>query len=99
MNILVTQTVFRPILHKAAAGVDHKNALPSSGVFFVNYDDAGGNACAIKQICRQADDALDVALANQGAPDVAFGIATKEHAMRQNARAFAVALECADDVQ
>ena len=43
--------------------------------------------------------ALDVALAHQGAADVGLGIAPEQDAVRQDARAFAGALERADDVQ
>ena len=61
--------------------------------------DAGGDAGAVEQVGGQADDALDVSLADQVAADVGLGIAAKQHAVRQDARAFAGALERADDVQ
>ena len=68
-------------------------------MFLVNDDDAGGDARAIEQVGGQTDDALDVALADEVAADLRFGIAAEEHAMRQDARAFARALERADDMQ
>ena len=69
------------------------------GVLLVDDDDAGGDAGAVEQVGGQADDALDVALADQGAADVGLGIAPEEHAVRQDARPFAGALQRADDVQ
>ncbi len=84
---------------KPVAGIDHEDALAGLGVLLVDHDDAGRDAGAVEQVGRQADDALDVALANQVAADVGFGIAAEQHAMRQNAGALAGALERADDVQ
>ena len=99
VDVLGAQAVLGAILHEAAAGVDHEDALARLGVLLVDHDDAGGDAGAVEQIGRQADDALDVALAHQGAADVGFGIAAEEHAVRQDARAFAGALERAHDMQ
>ena len=99
VNILRAQAVLGTILHVARAGVDHEDAFAGLCILLVDHDDAGGDARAIKQIGRQTDDALDVALAHQRAADVGFGIAAEEHAMRQDARAFARALERAHDVQ
>ena len=36
-----------------------KMPLRACGVFFVEHDDAGGDAGAVKEVRRQADDALD----------------------------------------
>ena len=63
------------------------------GVLLVDDDDAGGNAGAVKQIGRQADHALDVALAQEIAANIGLGVAAKQNAMRQNAGALARALE------
>jgi hypothetical protein len=48
---------------------------------------------------RQADDGLDVAPGDQVASDLAFRIAAKQHAVRQDARALAGAFERPHDVQ
>ena len=88
-----------PSFMKPRAGVDHEDALAGVGVFLVDDDDAGGDAGAVEQVGGQADDALDVALADQVAADVGLGIAAEQHAVRQDAGAFAGALERADDVQ
>ena len=99
VNIPGAQAVLGTVLHEPAAGVDHEDAFSGLGIPLVDDDDAGGDARAIEQVGGQADDALDVALADQRAADVGFGIAAEEHAMRQDARAFAGALERAHDVQ
>ena len=99
MDVLGAQAVLGAVLHEAAAGVDHEDALAGVGVLLVDDDDAGGDAGAVKEVGGQADDALDVALADQVAADVGLGIATEQHAVRQDARALAGALERADDVQ
>ena len=99
MDVLGAQAVLGAVLHEAAAGVDHEDALAGVGVLLVDDDDAGGDAGAVEQVGGQADDALDVALADEGAADVGLGVAAEQHAVRQDARAFAGALERADDVQ
>jgi hypothetical protein len=88
-----------PSFMKPCAGVDHEDALAGVGVLLVDDDDAGGDAGAVEQVGGQADDALDVALADQVAADVGLGVAPEQHAVRQDAGALAGALERADDVQ
>ncbi len=99
VDVLRAQAVLGAVLHEAAAGVDHEDALAGVGVLLVDDDDAGGDAGAVEQVGGQADDALDVALADEIAADVGLGVAAKQHAVRQDARALAGALERADDVQ
>ena len=99
VDVLGAQAVLGAVLHEAGAGVDHEDALAGVGVLLVDDDDAGGDAGAVKQVGGQADDALDVALADEIAANVGLGIAAKQNAVRQNAGAFAGALERADDVQ
>src|SRR5258708_2411475 len=69
------------------------------GLLFVYDDNARRDARAVKQIWGQADDALDIALADEVTADVGLGIATEQYSMRQDARAFASALKRADDMQ
>ena len=69
------------------------------GVFLVDDYYAGGDAGAIKEVGRQADDARDIALADKGAADIGFGIAAEEDAVRQNACALASVFKGADDVE
>ena len=66
VDVLLAQAVLGAVLHEAAAGVDHEDALAGVGVLLVDDDDAGGDAGAIEQVGRQADDALDVSLADRG---------------------------------
>jgi hypothetical protein len=60
------------------------------GVLFVEDDDAGGNAGAVKEIGRESDDAFDVAAANEIAADFGLGVASEQDAVGKNAGAFAV---------
>ena len=99
VDVHIAQAVLVAVLHVAAAGVDHEDALAGVGVFLVDDDDAGGNAGAVKQVGGQADDAFDVALADQVPADVGLGIAPKQNTVRQNAGAFAGAFQRAHDVQ
>jgi hypothetical protein len=62
-------------------------------------DDAGGNAGAVKEVRRQADDAFQVATSDEVAADDPLRTSSKQHAVREDARAFPNALERAEDVQ
>src|SRR5439155_950944 len=99
VDILRAQSVLWAVLHEALARVDHEDALAGMRVLLVHDDDTGGDAGAVEEIRRQADDALDVALPHQRAADVGLGVAAEQHTMRENARAFPGALERAHDVQ
>src|SRR5690554_704736 len=99
VDVLGAQAVFVAILHKALAGIDHKDALAGMSVFLVDNDDAGGNAGTVKQVGGQAVDALDVALLDQILTDAGFGVATEEHTVGQDHRALAGAFQAFDDVQ
>ena len=74
---------------KPLAGVDHEDAFAGVSVLLVDDDDAGGDAGAIEEVGGQADDALDVSLADKSAADVGLGVAPEEYPVRQNARALA----------
>ena len=99
MDVLLAEAVLVAVLHEALGGVDHEDALAGVRAFLVEHDDAGGDAGAVEEVRRQADDALDVATLDEVAADVGLGIAAKQHAVREDARAFAGALERAEDVQ
>ena len=51
------------------------HCLAGVGIFLVDQDDAGRDAGAVEQVGGQADDPLDIPLANEIAPDVGLGIA------------------------
>ena len=80
VDVHVAQAVLGAVLHEAATGVDHKDALAGLGVLLVYDHDAGGDAGAVEEVGGQADDALDVALAHEGAADVGLSVAAKQHA-------------------
>jgi len=99
VDVLGAQAVLEAVLHEAAAGVDHEEAAglgvePGLGFGLVDHDDAGGDAGAVKEVGRQADDALEVTPADQVAADVGLRVAAEEDAMRQDAGAGAVGLLC-----
>src|SRR2546426_2615380 len=77
VDILLAQSVLRTVLHEALAGIDQKDALARLGALLVDGDDAGGDASAVKEVGGQADDALDVALADEVPTDVSLDVAAK----------------------
>ena len=93
------KTVLVSVLKVARAGVDHEDAFSGVGVFLVDDDDAGGNAGSVEEVCWQADDALDLALADECTANVGFRIASEQDTVRQNASAFAGGFERANDVK
>ncbi len=99
MDVLLAEAVLVAVLHEALGGIDHEDALAGGGVFLVEHDDAGRDAGAVEEIGGQADDALEVAASGRVAADDGLGIAAEEDAVRENARAFARALQRAEDVQ
>src|SRR6185437_12072251 len=99
VDVLCAKPVLGAVLHETATGVNHEDALARMSILFVYDDDAGRNSCAVKQIGWQPNDALNVALPHEGAADVRLCIATEQHAMRQNTRAFASGLERTNNVE
>ena len=99
VDVLLAQAVLVAVLDEALGGIDHEDALAGGGVFLVEHQDAGRDAGAVKEVGRQADDPLEVAGADELPADDGLGIAPEEHAVGQNAGAFAGALQRADDVQ
>ena len=99
VNILGAQPILGAILDKARTGINHKDTRAREGVLLINNDDTGGDAGAVEQVGGQANDTLDITLADQGAADVALGVAAKQDAVRQNTRAFAGTLERTHNMQ
>ena len=58
VEVLLAEAVLRAVLFEALAGINHEDALTRLGVLFVQHEDAGGDASAVKEIGRQADDGL-----------------------------------------
>ncbi len=99
VDVLGAEAVLVAVFHKSLGGIDHEDALAGMGVFLVEHQDAGRDARAVKEIGRQADDALDVAALDDLAADGGLGTAAEQNAVRENDRAFAGALEAGEDVQ
>jgi len=68
-------------------------------VFFIQDQDAGRDTCAVKEIGRQADDALDITTPQDFLANTGLGTAPKQYAVRMNDCAFAGALKAGQDVQ
>ena len=99
MDVLLAQAVLVAVLDEALGGVDHEDALAGGGVLLVEHQDAGGDAGAVEEVGGQADDALEVAGADELPADDGLDVAPEEHAVGQDAGAFALAPHRADDVQ
>ena len=99
VNVLLAQAVLGAALPESLGGVDHEDALAAGGVSLVEHHDAGGDAGAIEEVGGQADDALEIAGADELPADRGLRIATEEDAVGQDAGGFARALHRADDVQ
>ncbi len=82
VNVLLAQAVLVAVLDEALRGVDHEDAGAGDGVLLVQHEDAGGDAGAVEQVARQADDALQDAGADQFLADHRLGVAAEQHAMR-----------------
>ncbi|MNP60784.1 hypothetical protein D3C76_1558970 [compost metagenome] len=52
VNVLLPQAVFIAIFNEAFTGIQHKDAFAAVGVLFIQHDDAGWDACAVKQVGR-----------------------------------------------
>jgi len=99
VNVLAAQAILRTILLEAGARVDHEDAVALCRVVLVDDDDTRGNARSVEEVRGQSDDPLDVALADEVAADVGFGVAAEERAVGQDAGAFARALQRPDDME
>src|SRR5688572_4952327 len=77
VQVALAETVLVAVLHEAFGGTNHEDAFAASGVFLVEYKDARGDAGAVKQVGRKADDALEIAGADELGADHGLGIASK----------------------
>ena len=99
MDVLGAQAVLVAVLDEALAGIDHEDAFAPRRAGLVQHDDAGGNAGAVEQVGRQADDAFDIALLDDAGADVRLRATSEQHAVRQNHCRLAGALEALEHVQ
>ena len=70
----------------------------ASGLFLLHDEDAGGDAGAVEQAGRQADDGLDDVVLDEELADQLFLAAAEEHAVRHDRRHVAVGLEAGQHV-
>ena len=99
VDILLAQTVLVAILHVIVACIDHKNAFSLIGICFINDNNAGRNTRAVKEVGRQADNALNVALVNDVLADRCLGITSEQNAVRKNDRRFACGFQGFENMQ
>ena len=99
MDVLSAQAVLVAVLEEALARVDHEDAGTGGGVLLVNDQDAGRDAGTVEKVGGQADDALDKAALYELPADIGFLVAAKQHAVRQDNCALAIALERRDEVE
>ena len=99
VDVLGAQAVLVAVLDEAFGCVDHEDAGAGGRSFLVHHNDAGGDAGAVEEVGRQADDALDQPAADQVAADVGFLVAAEEDAVGQDDGRLARALERLDQVQ
>ena len=99
VNVLRAQAVLVSVLEEALARVDHEDAAAGVGVLLVEDQDAGGDAGAVEEVGGQADDPLDEAPEDEIPADGCLLVAAEQHAVRQDDRAFAPAVERSDQMQ
>src|SRR5450830_1433538 len=93
MNILLTQAILGAVLDETSASVEHKDAFAARRMFLVDNNNAGRDTSAVEQVGRQADNAFDIAVANQLTADFSLSITTKQYAVRQDAGGFALTFQ------
>ena len=90
LNILFPQPILISVLFEATAGINDKYALTLICIFFVNDHDAGRNASAIEQVCREAHNALDISLVKDCFADILFRISSEQYPMGHNNSRFSL---------
>jgi hypothetical protein len=78
VDVLLARAVLVAVLDKALRCVDHEDVLAGGGVFLVEYEDASGDAGAVKEVGREADDTLEIAGVDELLLDDGLGIAPEE---------------------
>ncbi len=97
-DVLGAEEVLRLALAVFAVGIDEKDLFPVGSAFLVHHEDAGGNAGAVEQPGRQADDGLQPAALDEVLPRLLFLAAPEEHAMGHDGGHFPVGLQHGDHV-
>jgi hypothetical protein len=99
VDVLLAQAVLGAVLDEALGGVDHEDALAGGGVLLVEHDDAGGDAGAVEEVGRQADDALEDAALTRLRRITASALPRNSTPCGRMQAAFARALQRTQDVQ
>jgi hypothetical protein len=81
-NILCPESIFIAIFDKVLTGIYHKDTLATGGMLFVYDNDTRRNPCAVKEVGRQSDDPLDIAMLNEVTTDLSFCTTTEQDTMR-----------------
>ena len=84
VDILFPQAVFVAVFDIALAGIDDKDGFAAGSILFINHYDAGGDAGAVEEIGRQANDAFDVAAFDDILANLGLGIASEKNSMGQD---------------
>lgn len=84
VNIPLAQAVLVSVFDIVMACIDHENALTVIGIGFVNNDNTSRNSRTVKEVGRQADNALDITLVDNMLAYGCLGIPAEEYTVRQN---------------
>ena len=99
LDVLGTELVLILALGEFAVRVDEEHFAPQLvGLVLVDHDDAGGNAGAIEETRRQADDRLDHVVLDEQLANELFLAAAKEHAVGHDRRHVPVWLQAGQHV-
>ena len=92
MDVLCAEAVLVAVFDEAFRGIDHEDSLPRLCIILVEDDDARGDARAVEEIRREADDPFDIAAPHDLATDDGLGAAAEQHAVWEVHRGFPSAL-------
>ena len=67
VDVLLAQAILVAVLDEALGGVDHEHAFAGGGILLIEHQDAGGDASAVEEVGRQADDALQICRSGRAA--------------------------------
>ena len=98
VNILFTQSILVSVFYITMAGVNHKDALPVCRAFLINNKNTCRNTCAVKQVCRKADNTFYPAFVYNFRSDSFLSISSKQYAMRQNDCGLAIRFQSFQDM-
>ena len=99
LNVLGAELVLVLAFGVFAVGIDEEHlAAQGVGLVLVHHEDAGGNARAVEEAGRQADDGLDHVVLDEDFADELFLAAPEQHAVGHDRGHVAVRLEAGQHV-